>query len=139
MVVTGRPGATGPAPIIPPMPPSDEPRPYGPGRRQPPAGLRRAPASGDVVPSRKRRAEPEDELDENPSMEDIERFGDVTRTCPECGKDVFDDAAVCYHCGHAFERTTAGSTPSKGWVVAVVVVLVGVMVLGAVGGLFRFW
>lgn len=81
----------------------------------------------------------EDGPDENPSPEDIERFGDVTRTCPECRKDVFDDAAVCYHCGHAFERTAAGSGRSKGWVVAVVIVLVGVMVLGAVGGLFRFF
>lgn len=124
------------------MPPSsDQPRPHGPGRRHSggPGGLRRAPASGDVVPSRKKRGHDEDDLDENPSMEDIERFSDVTRTCPECRKEVFDDAAVCYHCGHAFERTTAGSTRSKGWVVAVVIVLVGVMVLGALGGLFRFF
>jgi hypothetical protein len=96
-------------------------------------GLRRAPSGGDVVPSRKRAVR--EEIDEGPSEDDVERFGDVTRMCPECGKDVFDDAAVCYHCGYAFERTTAGSTRSKTWVVVVVVVIVIAFVVLAVGGL----
>ena len=90
-------------------------------------GIRRAPAVGDVVPARKRAQR--DEFDEFPSEEDIERFNNVTRTCPECGKEVFDDAALCYHCGHAFERTTAGSTKGKTWVIVTIVVIAVAFVL----------
>ena len=91
--------------------------------------------SGDVVPSRPRRRAEDDELDELPSAADIERFSNVTRTCPECKKEVFDDAAVCYHCGYAFERTTAGSSKSKPWVIVVVVLLVLAFALFALRGL----
>lgn len=98
--------------------------------------IRRAPQTGDVLPSRGRRRDDDDELDEGPSAEDLERFSNVTRRCPECGKDVFDDAAVCYHCGNAFERTTAGSGKSKTWIIVTIALIVGVFVLGAVRGLF---
>ncbi len=87
-------------------------------------GLRVGPRQGDVVPSRPRGRPHDDEIDEGPSREDIERFGDQTRTCPECRKDVFDDSAVCYHCGHVFERTSAGSGGSKPWVIAVAALIV---------------
>ncbi|HMN40592.1 MAG TPA: hypothetical protein PKE29_07070 [Phycisphaerales bacterium] len=98
--------------------------------------LRIAPSTGDVVPSRPRpRREPQ-EVDENPSEEDLARFGDVTRTCPECRKEVFDDAAICYHCGHAFERTTAGSTASPRWIIITVIVLVLAFAIAALSGLF---
>jgi len=53
---------------------------------------------------------------EEPSAEDIERFSDVTRTCPECKGEVHDDAEICYHCGHVFGERTAASLPP--WVVA---------------------
>ena len=106
----------------PPM--SDEPR---------NRGIRRAPSEGDVVPARKRAQR--EETDEFPSEEDIERFNNVTRTCPECNKEVFDDAALCYHCGHAFERTTEGSTANKKWVVAVVVVIIAAFAVLALRGL----
>lgn len=85
------------------------------------------------MPARKRVMR--EETDEFPSEEDIERFNNVTRTCPECGKEVFDDAALCYHCGHAFERTTEGSTPNKKWVVAVVVVIIAAFAVLALRGL----
>lgn len=98
--------------------------------------LRIAPSTGDVVPPRPRpRREPQ-EVDENPSEEDLARFGDVTRTCPECRKEVFDDAAICYHCGHAFERTTAGSTASPRWIIITVIVLVLAFAIAALSGLF---
>ncbi len=50
---------------------------------------------------------------EGPSQEDIIRFGNVTRTCPACKKEVFDDVDVCYHCGEAIEasRQAKGGTP----------------------------
>ncbi len=108
--------------------PDDAPKPRNP--------LRIGPSSGDVVPSRPRPNRPPRELDEGPSDEDIQRFGDVTRTCPECRKEVFDDAAICYHCGHAFERTTAGSTSASKWMVITVVALLVAFALGALWRVF---
>ncbi len=48
-----------------------------------------------------------------PQPEDVERFSDVTQTCPECGKDLFDDAEVCWNCGCAVSeaRTRAARPP----------------------------
>lgn len=62
----------------------------------------------------------------------MERFGDVTRKCPECRKEVFDDAAICYHCGHAFERTTAGSSRTPRWIIVTIVLIIAAFALGAV-------
>lgn len=103
--------------------------PSGSDGRDSGSGLRRAPLSGDVT-SRRTVVRDEDEFDESPQAADIERFSDVTRSCPECNKEVFDDSAVCYHCGHAFERTTAGSSKTPAWVMITVVVLVAAMALG---------
>lgn len=52
---------------------------------------------------------------EEPSPEDIERFSDVTRTCPECKGEVHDDAEICYHCGHVFGESSLSRVPP--WVV----------------------
>ncbi len=54
---------------------------------------------------------------EGPSQEDIQRFGDVTRTCPACRKEVFDDAELCYHCGNAIEGASQGSAGVPKWVI----------------------
>jgi hypothetical protein len=112
----------------------DNPDPAGRGDRR---EIRRAPISGEVVAGRgQRRAETDDDH-EGPSAADLERFGDVTRRCPECRKDVYDESAVCYHCGHAFRSTTAGSPTKSGlWVVLTVVVLVVLLLMGALGGVF---
>jgi len=40
--------------------------------------------------------------DEDPSPEDIERFGDggdQTGWCPECGEEIWDGAEACPECG----------------------------------------
>lgn len=111
----------------------DNPDSAGRGDRR---ALRHAPASGDVV-GRRSRPGPYDDDDDGPSVEDIERFGGETRTCPECGKEVYDDTAVCYHCGHAFEGTAEGSpTKAKPWVVVVVVLMVAGFVIAVVSGWF---
>lgn len=68
----------------------------------------------------------DDEFDEDPSPEDLERFGGATRQCPECGTELYDDAEVCWKCGHHLSSAPKGS---KGWVIAVAVVLV-VLILG---------
>ena len=53
---------------------------------------------------------------EEPSSEDLERFSDVTRTCPECKGEVHDDAEICYHCGHVFGESSLMTVPP--WVIA---------------------
>jgi ribosomal protein S27E len=114
------------------MPAPDEGQP----RRPHPPNLRIAPRTGDVVPARTRPKRAPREIDELPSQEDMDRFADPTRTCPECNKEVFDDAAVCYHCGHAFERTTGGSTRNPKWIVITVVLVLVAFVLIALRGVF---
>lgn len=110
----------------------DNPDPAGRGDRR---ALKRAPATGDVVGRRSRPGPYDDEDDDGPSPEDIERFGSVTRTCPECRKEVFDDTAICYHCGHAFERTAEGSAGSgKRWAVITGIILIVIFLFFALSG-----
>jgi len=96
--------------------------------------IRKAPTSGEVV----NRSccgggchGDSDERDEGPSEADIQRFGDVTQKCPECGTDLYDDAAVCWSCGHAVSaRPDRHASPFAIVVVVVlVIVLVGFFVL----------
>lgn len=90
--------------------------------------LRRAPACGDVV-NRGSCCGPDlgpVEDHEGPSEADVERFGGVTRTCPACGAEVYDDTAVCYGCGHAFGASREARVPA--WML----VVVGVMIAGFV-------
>ncbi len=78
--------------------------------------------SGDIV-DRSRPARARDLPDDGPSPEDIERFGDVTRTCPSCGKEVFDDVSVCYHCGAAVEEKPDGAVSGRRLVIVVMLIL----------------
>ena len=107
--------ATPPRPSIPP----DDWRTRR-ARRAGPRGRSAAPAAGDVVPARQR---PErEEIDEGPSEEDLARLDGLTRTCPACGQEVFDDTDVCYHCGHAFS-TRDKATNWKHLIIAAAIVL----------------
>lgn len=54
-----------------------------------------------------RPGQPE-EIDEGPSEEDLERFGGVTRPCPECGTELYDDTSICWKCGHALSSEAKG-------------------------------
>lgn len=69
-------------------------------------------------------------VDGGPSEEDLERFGGVTRRCQACGKDVYDDAAVCYHCGHAMDGADRDRR-SPTWIVVTVLALLGALVASA--------
>lgn len=51
---------------------------------------------------------------EAPSDADINRFGGDDIACPNCGTEVYHDAAVCHSCGHAIEHASASRT--KLWV-----------------------
>lgn len=69
------------------------------------------------------------EIDEGPSDADLERFGSVTRDCPECGVELYDDAEVCWKCGHALASTPNWPTRAWVWVVAAAAVAALVLVL----------
>ena len=87
--------------------------------------LRPAPRSGDVVGRVGRRNH---EIDEGPTPDDLERFGGVTRPCPSCGKDVYDDAMMCAHCGASMEEDKL-SRGGKGRGTMFVLVVVSLVVL----------
>jgi len=96
-------------------PPSDD-RPrdkVGGGPRGPDAsGLKLRGVDGEVVargatgqrPPRLRPELDDDEISDLPQRADVERFSGVTRRCPECKKEVFDDVVACYHCGAYMEE-----------------------------------
>jgi uncharacterized protein (DUF983 family) len=69
----------------------------------------------------------DDEADEGPSAADLERFSDVTRRCPECGTEVYDEAELCWKCGRAFTRADAAGPPR--WVIATVILVLVTIVL----------
>ncbi len=62
-----------------------------------------------------------------PRLEDVEDFSDATRRCPECGTDVYDEAEVCFKCGHAFGDSKEAQT--KPWVVWVILVVVAAILV----------
>jgi hypothetical protein len=47
---------------------------------------------------------------EGPSCDDLDRFGSDTVTCPECGEEVYYDAAICPQCGHAIIAARSGKS-----------------------------
>jgi hypothetical protein len=67
----------------------------------------------------------DDDIDpDGPSRADLERFGDVTMKCPECGTELFDDVAVCWKCG----RPVGPGAPAQGkqspWVLIAIIITV---------------
>ena len=71
---------------------------------------------------------PSDGTDEGPSAEDIAAFSDVTRPCPKCKADLYDDVVVCWKCGY----TLGSSGDTKGpplWAVVVSIVLLAAIVV----------
>lgn len=71
-----------------------------------------------------RRPEPDDE---GPSAEDLERFGDVTQKCPNCGTEIFDDVAVCWKCGESIMATREVNPAWRIWVAVIVGLLIVAM------------
>ena len=87
--------------------------------------LRPAPRSGDVVGRVGRQSH---DFDEGPTPDDLERFGGVTRPCPSCGKDVYDDAMMCAHCGASMEEDRL-SRGGKGKGIMFVLVVLSLVLL----------
>ena len=75
--------------------------------------------------------------DDEPTDEDVDRFSGETGFCPDCGKEIWDEAWQCPHCGEVVEnriRREEGSDPasrqvSNRAIVLVIVVLVAILVL----------
>lgn len=112
------------------LPPSDADGPRRPGAGTGP----RASAGADQRPVNARRparrdSDDDDGVDSGPSQADIERFSNVSRLCPSCRKEVFDDVDICYHCGEAISRQPKGPPLWALWTtLIVVVVFVGAIV-----------
>ena len=64
------------------------------------------------------------EHDDGPSEADLERFGGVTRACPECATEVYDDAEVCWKCGRVFVGGDQKPSRAAWWVIGVIALLV---------------
>ncbi|MFI4898030.1 MAG: hypothetical protein ACIARR_09410 [Phycisphaerales bacterium JB059] len=66
---------------------------------------------------------------EGPSAEDLDRFGDETRTCPHCGSETWDQAQVCHVCGEELEAPVKGQPPMPmwAWITLFVVLMVVLM------------
>lgn len=72
-----------------------------------------------------RRDDIDDEIDEGPTPEDIAHFDSATRTCPACKEEVYDDAEVCWKCGHAM--SAAEDTKSPVWIIVTAVIALGAL------------
>ncbi len=73
-----------------------------------------------------RRPNRSHELDEDPSEADVERFGGVTQMCPECRTELYDDAEICWKCGHALSRRPAG--PPKWFIITAAALVLSIVI-----------
>ena len=64
---------------------------------------------------------------EGPSENDVRIFGGDGITCPECGADVYHDAAMCNTCGHAM--TDDHASGSRKWVAVTSVIVLAAFIL----------
>lgn len=67
-------------------------------------------------------------IDEGPSAEDLERFGDDTGHCPECGAEVSDMAEFCPECGDHIGGKVSSREPieagcRKQWMILIAIAL----------------
>ena len=78
--------------------------------------------------------------DENPSEEDIARFGSETVPCAGCGAEIYDEAEWCHKCGRA-QRAAGDADDGEGgaargvpvWVMVTAGVVVGGVLIAAMG------
>lgn len=77
--------------------------------------------------------------DDGPSSEDLDRFGDDTAFCPDCGAEIWDQAEICPKC-HAYIAGNTSSRPpierglQQRWMtIVVVLVLLGFLMIAGIG------
>lgn len=60
---------------------------------------------------------------DDPSDEDVERFGGETFPCPNCGEEIYDDSPFCPRCGEVGPEdggvTRAGQFRASGAMLAI--------------------
>jgi predicted amidophosphoribosyltransferase len=54
-------------------------------------------------------------IDEDPSPDDLERFGHDTAHCPACGAEIWDLAELCPACGAAVGGRVVRRPPVEDW------------------------
>ena len=70
-------------------------------------------------------------IDEEPSPEDLQRFGHDTAHCPACGAEIWDQADLCPACGDTVSGRVAGRPPVETWFRRRWLILVVIVVLAA--------
>lgn len=63
---------------------------------------------------------------DGPSAADLDRFGHEFATCPNCGREFYDQSELCPHCGEAIRRESAGLPM---WAIITVAVVLAAFVL----------
>jgi uncharacterized membrane protein YvbJ len=54
-------------------------------------------------------------IDEDPSPQDLDRFGHDTAYCPACGGEIWDQAEFCPSCGDQVGGRTSSRPPLESW------------------------
>lgn len=70
---------------------------------------------------------------DEPSEDDVLKFADATKRCPNCNAEMYDDAEVCWKCGD----TIGARTGQPKWIGVTAVVLVVAIVLAVILGVWR--
>jgi uncharacterized membrane protein YvbJ len=75
-------------------------------------------------------------VDEDPTDDDLDRFAGETGFCPDCGREIWDEAYQCPHCNEIVENRVsrtptdkAGGILSAKSVVILVITIIAVLVL----------
>jgi len=87
---------------------------------------RPAPVEGQVVDHRLALSPDAPPLRDLPQPQDVARFSGVTRACPACGQELFDQARACWKCGQQFESPRSASVGA--WALVAVALLVAAIV-----------
>ena len=51
-------------------------------------------------------------------MDDTDDAGETTAPCPNCGRQIYDDAEQCPHCGYYITEEESSHTSKPWWVMA---------------------
>ena len=79
--------------------------------------------------SQRPHRDPDEDLDtEGPSDADLDRFGDATVTCRNCGRVLYDDTDTCPACLEPLSRRSPSSRPPL-WLFLVIGLLVLALLL----------
>jgi hypothetical protein len=67
--------------------------------------------------------------DEDPDPSDQDSTDDEGEECPNCGKYIYDDAAICPHCLHPIDPVVSNWRGGKSWFVVGLISIVVILTL----------